>query len=271
MNEDLSQRFYEPHEFRQRIAKMNPLFQNVEANDAKDLVNFIIMTLHEELNEPNPITNNTLVLQNQQNPQEVFRIFFEEYKNSFRSKISELFYAIQQTQTQCLICKKVLYNFQAYFFLVFPLEEVKKYSMNKINQIKSNNQNFMNNINNFSMNNMINANDINVNNDFGMNDFNINSMANPMNNMMINNDNFGMMNINNINIMLNQKYQKLSNNIVDIIDCFDYNQKMEHFTGNDQIYCNQCNTMADAYYTSILETAPKILILLLNRGVKREI
>ena len=154
--------------------------------------------------------------------------------------------------------------------------------MNKINQIKNNNQSFMNNINNFSMNNMINA------NDFGMNEFNINNL-NTMNNMMINIGNFGMMNINNINmsnfipfsnmnnnalmpnmnndIMLNQKYQKLSNNIVDIIDCFDYNQKREHFTGNDQIYCNQCNTMADAYYISILETPPKILILLLNRGV----
>ena len=29
---------------------MNPLFKGVAANDAKDLVNFIIMTLHEELN-----------------------------------------------------------------------------------------------------------------------------------------------------------------------------------------------------------------------------
>ena len=297
MNEDSSQRFYEPHEFRQRIAKMNPLFQNVEANDAKDLVNFIIMTLHEELNEPIQ-NNNSLVINNQQDPQEVFRVFYEEYQYNFRSKISELFYGIQQTQTQCLICQKVLYNFQAYFFLVFPLEEVKKFSMNKINQMKNNNQNFMNNMNNFGMNNnMINTfnnsgnnnffSNNGMNNNIGMNDFNMNNMMNTMNNMMINNDNFGMMNINNMNmgnfvassnmnniimpnmnndVLLNQKYQKLSNNIVDIIDCFEYNQKTEHFKGNDQIYCNQCNKMADAYYTSILETPPKILILLLNRG-----
>ena len=29
---------------------MNPLFEGVQANDAKDLVNYLIMTLHEELN-----------------------------------------------------------------------------------------------------------------------------------------------------------------------------------------------------------------------------
>ena len=30
---------------------MNPLFEGAKANDSKDLVNFIIMTLHDELNE----------------------------------------------------------------------------------------------------------------------------------------------------------------------------------------------------------------------------
>ena len=29
---------------------MNRLFEGIEANDAKDLVNFIIMTLYDELN-----------------------------------------------------------------------------------------------------------------------------------------------------------------------------------------------------------------------------
>ena len=30
---------------------MNPLFKNFHANNAKDLINFIIMTLNEELNK----------------------------------------------------------------------------------------------------------------------------------------------------------------------------------------------------------------------------
>ena len=41
---------YSPYDFKSKISSMNPLFEGVQANDAKDLVNFIIMTLHEELN-----------------------------------------------------------------------------------------------------------------------------------------------------------------------------------------------------------------------------
>ena len=63
------------------------------------------------------------------------------------------------------------------------------------------------------------------------------------------------------------RLQKLNNNIVNIMDCFDYNKKIDVFTDSNQIYCNMCWQMANAHYTSSLTTAPKILILLLNRGV----
>ena len=36
---------YPPEEYKIKISKMNPLFEGVAANDSKDLVNFIIMTL----------------------------------------------------------------------------------------------------------------------------------------------------------------------------------------------------------------------------------
>ena len=39
-------KYYAPEEFKKIISKMNPLFEGIAANDAKDLVNFIIMTLH---------------------------------------------------------------------------------------------------------------------------------------------------------------------------------------------------------------------------------
>ena len=389
-------RKFEPKEFRKKIANMSSLFENDQANDAKDLVNFIIMTLHEELNQPiiNNQNNNNQII-NQTDPISVFKNFHEEYINNFRSKISELFYAIQQTETTCTNCKNIQYNFQAYFFLVFPLEEVKKYAINKIigaqgggmnmnmnfmnngknmignninmmnmannmginlmnNQI--NNMNMMsnnfNNMNNMSMNmnmnnnnfniqmnnqvndqmnrmnnqmnqvnnqmnqinnqiNQINSFSMNINqnnqtNNMNMNSFNnvnnvsmniptipnMNQSMNNINNMSMNN--FGMLNsltnpqnmnmnsLNIINIMPNinmntninnfnmndyQKLQKLNNNIVNIYDCFEFNQKMDRFVGKDQIYCNRCQRLADANYISFLTTDPKILILLLNRGV----
>ena len=387
-------RHYSPNEFRQKIADMNPLFVNNQANDAKDLVNFIIMTLHEELNQSiagdniNAMTN---ILNNNNNNnnnkmEDVFQVFYEEYQRTFKSKISELFYAISQNTTQCLSCKNCQYNFQAYFFLVFPLEEVKKYTINQIlnnnnnnsnnnmnmnnnnminlnnnmnnnqlalvnnmnnimnnmnminnmnmmmNNNMNNNMNMMNNnmnmmnnmMNNNMMNNMMN-NNMNMNNmmnNMMNNNMNMNNMINNnmpnnmnMNNMMNNNNmnmNFGMgmgmpnmlpqttnnmlMNNNIFNQMLqtnmnnlvrnntapmpvsmmnninntstqNPRLIKLNNNIVSIQDCFEYNQKTEKFQDSNQIYCNACRQMADASYSSYLTTAPKILILLLNRGV----
>ena len=44
---------------------MNPLFQGVQANDAKDLVNFIIMTLHEELNMGQKLNTGNINMMNQ--------------------------------------------------------------------------------------------------------------------------------------------------------------------------------------------------------------
>ena len=42
--------YYAPRNFKDTISRMNPLFKGIAANDAKDLVNFLLMTLHEELN-----------------------------------------------------------------------------------------------------------------------------------------------------------------------------------------------------------------------------
>ena len=96
-----------------------------------------------------------------------------------------------------------------------------------------------------------------------------NCFISPLN-IFGNNNQMQNMNNNNIfnqnNLMNNPKYQKLNNNIVDIIDCFEYNQKVDFFSGSDQIYCNQCKNTSNANYVSLLETAPKVLIILLNRG-----
>jgi len=100
-----TKRHFPPKEFRQKIEDMNPLFKYIGANDTKDLINFIIMTLHEELNQS--IVGNNFVPQNNSKCgnqiEYLFQIFYQDYQRTFRSKISELFYAIQQTQTKCLI------------------------------------------------------------------------------------------------------------------------------------------------------------------------
>ena len=132
-----------------------------------------------------------------------------------------------------------------------------------------NNNLILNNNNNFNMNNMVmgippyNNNIINMNNNFGPinNNFNF-----PFQNFPINNNSFipinNMMNNMNLNSI---KLNKLNNNIIDILDCFEYNQKTELLKDCDKIFCNNCMKVADSYYYSSLETSPKILIILLKQ------
>ena len=152
-NEDLSpnkneNNYYIPTDFRKKIADKNPLFQNDEANDAKDLVNFIIMTLHEELNKANNVQNfQNGIMIDQTNKEMVFNCFVKEFKKNNQSIISDLFYAMNLSITQCNICKNKLYNYQIYYFLVFPLEEVRKFKyQNNINNFQFFNNNISNEV-----------------------------------------------------------------------------------------------------------------------------
>ena len=72
--------YYAPYDFKDRISKMNPLFEGAQANDAKDLVNFIIMTLHEELNIYQKNNNNAIINPNLQSNQEYI---FNNFMNTF--------------------------------------------------------------------------------------------------------------------------------------------------------------------------------------------
>ena len=142
---------YAPKEFKEKISSMNSLFKGVAANDAKDLVQFLIMTLHNELNKPNnQIMNNICLNQDQRNPQVMFNIFTQDFVKNNSSLISDLFYAVNCNVNECQGCKIQTYNYQTYFFFVFPLEEVRKFkNQNKFN----NNYNMMNFNNNINYNN----------------------------------------------------------------------------------------------------------------------
>ncbi len=57
-----------------------------------------------------------------------------------------------------------------------------------------------------------------------------------------------------------------STNTVTLEQCFIYNQKTDYFTGDNQNYCNICRQLSNSEYTSKIYSAPKVLILILNRG-----
>ena len=118
-------KYFAPYEFKEKISKMDPLFAGARANDSKDLVNFIIMTLHQELNEIKMSNENNNQLINNQNM--MYNIFLQQSRKENNSIISDIFYAINGSIMQCTFCQEIKINYQNYFFLTFPLEEVRLY------------------------------------------------------------------------------------------------------------------------------------------------
>ena len=211
---------------------MNPLFKGVQANDAKDLVNFIIMTLHEELNTGQKQNDMHMNLQAfQTNEQMMLNYFLKIFFSENKSIISDIFYGVTHTLSKCSNCPFYKHNFEAYFFLKFPLEEVRKYKIEEIN----------------NKNLLLNQNMINMNINMSLNTMMVFQMKEEYQN--------------NLN-----KLQLLLNNSLDIFDCFDYNQKIENFIGDNAMYCDICKMQLPSTFQTKLYNAPEVLILLLNRG-----
>ena len=67
-------------------------------------------------------------------------------------------------------------------------------------------------------------------------------------------------------VLKNNFLSKNKYNVVNLNDCFNYNQKTDTFTGDNKNYCNICKQLWDSEYTSKIFSAPNILVLILNRG-----
>ena len=130
---DSVQKSYSPTSFKEVLSQENPLFAGIAANDSKDLINFLIERLHQELNiiNTNDINNNIVIeQQDQTNELLMLKLFIEEFHQKFNSPISNLFYGILETKSQCQSCKIIKFNFQVYSFLEFPLQQVNQYYYN---------------------------------------------------------------------------------------------------------------------------------------------
>ena len=136
---------FPPEDFQKKISQLSSLFRIFEPNDSKDLLNFIIMTLHEELNKAEKINTNNNINIDQTNKQLMFQIYWKEFMESKKSIISDLFYGTNCLVTKCGFCNIQKYNYESYFFLVFPLEEVRifknqnKYNINYLNNNNNDN------------------------------------------------------------------------------------------------------------------------------------
>ena len=193
---------YSPNSFKDVLGKENPLFAGIAANDSKDLINFLLERLHQELNFSKNINNinndANLVQLDQTNEQVMLKLFLDEFKEKFDSIISNLFYGIIETKSQCQGCNIIKYNFQVSSLIEFPLQQVNQYFFNK-----------------------------------GKRPLLTEDGKNPD---------------------------------IDIYECFEYYGKIDLMSGDNQMFCNQCNKLCNSYYSTSLYSGSNYLIINLNRG-----
>ena len=125
-----NQTSFSPNDFREIISYFGPLFEENQANDSKDIFQFLIQKIHEELNVVNNNNNyyNENIQVNQMDEIAMFNDFELMCQKNYNSVISKYFYGKQKTITKCLNCGSIMHNFQVFSFLIFPLLDVKKYT-----------------------------------------------------------------------------------------------------------------------------------------------
>ena len=121
-------KYYPPEHFKETISDMNPLFRGIAANDPKDLILFMLETIHSELKTVNP---NIIVDENfvpdEHNLLDVYKDFSNYYLSKNKSIIFDIFYGCSNIVTSCINCKSEIHNVQVNNIIFFPLEEVRKY------------------------------------------------------------------------------------------------------------------------------------------------
>ena len=120
-----------PNKFRDiiwRIGKTSSSFQMGEPNDAKDLILFILDNIHKELKMQvfDKKTKKCPPL-NQFDEENTWQNFIKFQNESGKSIISDLFFGISLSKKQCFKCKKIIYTYQNFNFINFPLNEVRNY------------------------------------------------------------------------------------------------------------------------------------------------
>ena len=131
-------RAFAPKDFKRTLGKYNPQFQKFEANDSKDLILYLLQTMHDELNYYGNRNQRLNYVPNQYNIYETYNHFIANYNMNNFSKISLLFYGTYKNTTTCTICKRELYNFQKFEFISFGMYYYNRKKFNILDGFRDN-------------------------------------------------------------------------------------------------------------------------------------
>ena len=131
--------YFAPYEIKEKFALINNNFKNFIP---KDLIDLILNNLHSDLNKQNQYKMNSQLL-NASNKEQVFKSYFDLFKNNNCSTISDNFFGIYQLCKSCSSCKTPQYDFDSFNSLFFDLNQIKIYKQ----QNSQYNNNFSQNLN----------------------------------------------------------------------------------------------------------------------------
>ena len=126
-----------PDNFQRVLGFYNSQFRNFEANDSKDLILYLLQTIHAELNYFGDVSIN-LRQPNQYDRVNTFQFFIFSYEKTNFSIISKIFYGTYENMTKCRECKKDLYNYQKFEFISFSMFDYKGKIFNIYNGFEDN-------------------------------------------------------------------------------------------------------------------------------------
>lgn len=121
---------YAPKNFKKTLAKYNSQFTAFEANDAKDLMQYLLQTIHAELNYFGDQKALNFPQSNQCNREATFLRFMNTYNATDFSIMTKHILGTYETETICHKCKYHIYNYQKFEILSIPMF---KYSNRKFN------------------------------------------------------------------------------------------------------------------------------------------
>ena len=124
-NTVISRSSFSPYNFKKTLGIYNSQFKKFEANDSKDLILYLMQTMHEELNYFGGNNSINLARPNQYDKVNTFMYFMNSYNALNFSIISNIFYGTYENATLCYKCKKLLYNYQKFEFISFGMYDYR--------------------------------------------------------------------------------------------------------------------------------------------------
>ena len=123
--------YFAPYDIKNKFCLFEPNFpKSIMPND---LINLIINYLHSELGKNNQNIIHSQILLDYSNENEVLKNFLNEFKMN-SSKISDIFYGVNQICSVCPRCYSKIYELKSFYSLYFDLWNVKTFkNENKYN------------------------------------------------------------------------------------------------------------------------------------------